>query len=172
MISKEKKQIILKELGDKLSRQQVVIFSDYAGLAVSQLEELRRQLKENGIDYQVVKKTLIDLALEKAKLNKVKVKGLPGQIGLVLGYQDEILPAKILYNFAKKNESLKILAGLVKGECLDNQALVELAEMPSREELLARLVGSLASPLRGLTNIFQGNLVKLVFILKNLELEA
>ncbi len=172
MISKEKKQAIIKDLTDKLTRQKVVIFSDYTGSKVAQLEELRQKLREKEIDYQVAKKTLVDLILKKAGLDKIKVKELPGQIGLVFGYQDEALPAKILYNFSKENESLKILAGLVQGKYLDSQALIELAKLPSREELLARLAGSLAAPLSGLVNTLQGNLRKLTFILKNLKLET
>lgn len=172
MISKEKKQSILKDLADKLSRQQIVIFSDYSGLKVNQLGELRRQLKENGVDYQVAKKTLIDLALAKAGLNKVKAKELSGQIGLAFGYQDEVLPAKILYNFAQNNESLEMLAGLSDGQCLDSQALIKLAKLPSREELTAQFVGGLAAPLTGLINVLQGNLRKLTIIFKNLKPEA
>jgi len=172
MISREKKQVILKDLADKLSRQQIVIFSDYTGLKVSQLEELRRQLRENGIDYQIAKKTLIDLALTKTGLDKIKAKELSGQIGLAFGYQDELLPAKILYNFAQANESLEMLAGLAGGQYLDSQALIELAKLPSREELTAQLVGGLAAPLTGLINVLQGNLRKLTIILKNLRPEA
>ncbi len=169
MISKEKKQVILKNLADKLSRQQIVIFSDYSGLKVSQLEELRRQLRENEIDYQVAKKTLIDLALAKAGLDRIKARELHGQIGLVFGYQDEVLPAKILYNFAQNNESLEMLAGLSGGQYLDSQALIELAKLPSREELVAQFVSGLAAPLTGLINVLQGNLRKLTIILKNLK---
>jgi large subunit ribosomal protein L10 len=172
MISKEKKQAIIKDLTDKITRQKVVIFSDYTGLKVNQLEELRQKLRENEIDYQIAKKTLADLILKKAGLDKIKVKELPGQIGLVFGYQDEVLPAKILYNFSKENESLKILAGLVQGKYLDSQALIELAKLSSREELLVRLIGNLAAPLNGLINALQGNLRKLTFILKNLKLET
>lgn len=169
MISKEKKQAIIKELTDKLTRQKIVIFSDYTGLKVSQIDELRRKLREKGIDYLVAKKTLIDLALQRVGLDKIKVKELPGQIGLVIGYQDEALPAKILHNFAKENESLKMLAGLVRGEYLANQSLVDLAQLPSREELLIGLVSSLAAPLSGLLNTLRGNLRKLIFILKNVK---
>jgi large subunit ribosomal protein L10 len=172
MISKKQKQEIINNLVDKLSRQKAVIFSDYTGLKVSQIQELRRELREKGIDYQVAKKTLIDLALEKAGFKNVRVKELPGQIALVFGYQDEVLPAKILYNFAKGNESLKILAGLVQGEYLESEAVINLAKLPSREELLAKLVSNVGAPLAGLINTLQGNLRKLIFILKNLKLEA
>lgn len=167
MITKEQKKEIIKDLADKLSLQKTVVFSDYTGLKVNQIQELRSQLREKEIDCQVVKKNLINLALKKANFDKVDIKGLPGQIVLVLGYQDEILPAKILYNFSKGNESLKILAGLVNKEYLDEEAMIKLAKLPAREELLAELVGCLKAPISGLPNVLQGNLRKLTFILKS-----
>jgi len=172
MTSKEKKQKIINDLADKLARQKAVIFSDYTGLKVNQVQKLRRQLREKQIDYQVSKKTLIDLALKKAGLDKIRAKELPGQLVLVFGYQDEISPAKILYNFSKENEALKILAGLVNGEYLTEEAIISLAKLPSREELLAKLIGSISAPLFGLINAFQGNLRKLTNLLRNLKLET
>ncbi len=172
MISKEKKQEIIKDLADKLSRQKTVIFSDHTGLKVNQVQNLRWQLREEKIDYQVAKKTLIDLAFKKAGFDKIKIKGLPGQIALIFGYEDEILPAKILYNFSRENESLRILAGLVNGEYLEEKAIIGLAKLPSRQELLARLIGNVSAPLSGLINVLQGNLIKLVNLFKNLKLET
>ena len=171
MITKEQKKETIKDLVDKLSRQKSVIFSDYTGLGVNQFQVLRSQLREQGIDCQVAKKTLIDLALEKAGFD-IKIKELPGQVVLAFGYQDEVLPAKILYNFSKENEALKILTGLVQGEYLENEAIISLAKLPSRQELLARLVGSFSSPLSGLINALQGNMRKLIFIIKDMKLEA
>ena len=171
MITKEQKKETIKDLVDKLSRQKSVIFSDYTGLGFNQFQVLRYQLREQGIDCQVAKKTLIDLALEKAGFD-IKIKELPGRVVLAFGYQDEVLPAKILYNFSKENEALKILTGLVQGEYLENEAIISLAKLPSRQELLARLVGSFSSPLSGLINALQGNMRKLIFIIKDMKLEA
>lgn len=172
MITKEKKKEIIKDLADKLVRQKAVIFSDHTGLKVNQAQDLRQQLREEKIDYQVAKKTLIDLAFKKAGFDKIKIKELPGQIALVFSYEDEILPAKILYNFSRKNESLKILAGLVNGEYLEKETIIGLAKLPSKQELLAKLAGSVSAPLSGLINVLQGNLIKLVNLFKNLKLET
>jgi len=172
MITKKQKQEIIKDLADKLSRQKAVIFSDYTGLKVNQVQELRQQLREKEIDYQVAKKNLIDLALKQAGFKKIKAKELTGQLALVFGYKDEVLPANILYNFSKENESLKILAGLINGEYLEKEGIISLAKLPSRQELLAKLVGSISAPLSGLTSTLQGNLIKLVNLFKNLKLET
>lgn len=172
MITRKQKKQIIDGLVDKLSRQKTVVFFDYTGLKVNQFQELRSQLREQGIDCQASKKTLIGLALEKAGLKDVKVRDLPGQVASVFGYEDEVLPARILYKFSKTNEELKMLAGLIQGDYLDGDAIISLAKLPTKQELLAKVIGSISSPLYGLTNVLRGNLTKLVFVLKNLKLEA
>ena len=167
MITKEKKKEIVKDLIDKLSRQKSVVFFDYTGLKVNQFQELREKLREENIDCVVVKKSLIDLALEKAAFKNLKIRDLPGQIALVFGYEDEVLPAKILYDFSKKNEDLKIVTGLIQSEYLENEAIISLAKLPTKKELLGKLINSVSAPINGLNNALQGNLRKLVYILKS-----
>jgi len=159
MINKKKKQQILQDLVEKLKRQKVVIFTDYTGLKVKQLEELRKTLREKQAEYQVIKKTLIDLGLKKSGLDKISVKELTGQIGLIFGYQDEVEPAKIAYQFGSENESFRILKGLLEGEVIEAEELEKLSKLPSREVLLARLVGQLNAPISNLVYQLRGNLV-------------
>ncbi len=172
MITKEQKKEIIKDLIDKLSRQKAVVFFDYTGLGVNKFQELRNKLREREIECQAYKKTLINLSLEKAGFKGLKTNDLPGQVALVFGYNDEILPAKILYDFSKGNKEIKILSGFVQGEYLEQAAIENLAKLPSRQELLGKVIGSILSPISNLTNIFNGNLIKLINILKNLKLEA
>lgn len=169
MITKDKKKEIIKDLVERLSRQKAIVFFDYAGLKVDQFQELRNKLREENIDCQVIKKTLIDLALEKAGLKVNQVKELPGQIALVLGYEDEVAPAKILYQFSRNNEEVKIIAGIIEGDYLENEAIISLARLPSKQELLGRLVGSISGPTYGLVNALKSNLRKLVFVLSNMK---
>lgn len=171
MIPKAKKQEIVKDLIDKLSRQKAVIFSDYSGLGVSQLENLRKKLKKEGIDFRVFKKTLIDLTLQKLGLEAIRTKNLNGQIAAAFGYEDEIKPAKILYNFSKENEKLKILAGIIGGEFFEAENIKDLAKLPPREDLLAQLAGNLSSPLSGLIKALEDNLRKFVYILTKMKHE-
>ena len=167
MITKEKKKEIVEGLAARLSRQKTVVFFDYTGLKVNQVQELREKLRGEEIDCQASKKTLIDLALSKAGLDGVKVKDLPGQIAMVFGYKDEVMPAKILYDFSKENEDVKILSGFIQGEYLENEVILNLAKLPSKQELLGKLVGSIASPLSGMVNVLQGNLRGLICVLNN-----
>lgn len=172
MISKEQKKEIIEGLTDKLSRQKTVVLFDYTGLKVGKFQELRGQFREQGIECQAGKKTLIDLAFKKAGLDSLKAKDLTGQVALVFGYDDEVLPAKILYNFSKGNKEIKILSGFVQGEYLEQEAMLNLAQLPSRQELLSRVINSILSPISKITCIFNGNLIKLINIFKNLKLEG
>jgi len=172
MISKEQKKEVIKDLTDKLSKQKAVIFFDYSGLKVNKFQELRRNLRDQEIDCQANKKTLISLSLEKSGFKGVGTKDLPGQVALVLGYNDEVLPAKILYDFSKTNKEIKILSGFIQGEYLDNLSIENLAKLPSRQELLSKAIGSMLSPISNLAYVFNGNLIKLTNILKNLKSEV
>ena len=95
---------------------------------------------------------------------------MSGQPALAFGYEDEILPAKIVYDFSRENGRVKILSGLVNGEYLGNEAIVSLAQLPSKQELLAKLIGGISSSLFGLNNVLSGNLRKLIYILKNCKI--
>jgi len=172
MITKEQKKAIIKDLTDKLKKQKSVVFADYTGMTVNQVQKLRQQLRADGLDYQVAKKTLIDLCLKEVGLKDLSVKDLQGQISLTFSYQDEVAPAKILYNFSKENESLKILTGLVNNQVLSQEEIINLAQLPSRAELLAKLVGSISAPMSGLLNALEGNIKSLIYLLKNIKPET
>ena len=102
----------------------------------------------------------------------MKVKELSGQVSVTFGYDDEVAPAKILYLFSKEHENLKLIAGLVNGELLSQEELINLAQLPSKAELLAKLVGSLAAPMSGMLSVLQGNLKSLMYILSNIKPES
>jgi len=170
MLTKEKKKEVIDDLADKMSRQKAIIFFDYTGLKVNDSQKLRDKFRKEGIECRVSRKTLIDLALEKSGFGQIKTKEIAGQPGLAFGYKDEVLPAKIIYDFSKENEHIKILSGLVNGEYLSGEDILNLAQLPSKQELLAKLVGGISSPLYGLNNILSGNLRKLLYILKNCKI--
>ena len=172
MITKEDKKQIVDELADKFSRQKVAIFSDYTGLNVNRSQELRSLLRENDVDYRVAKKTLIDLALKQAGIEGINIKGIEGQISVAFGYDDEVNPVKLMNKFAKDSESMDLVAGLLGDQYLSAEQVNALAKMPSREEMMAKVVGSISAPLSGLVNSLQGNLRSLVYILSNIKSEA
>jgi len=164
--TREQKEKTLGELEEKFAKIKAAVFVSFKGLKVKDATALRNILRKEKIDYEVAKKTLLKLALQKTGLEGVDPKKLEGNIAVAFGYDDEVTPAKILNNFKSKNEALKILGGILENKYIDSAKVVELANIPSRPELLAKLVGSIDSPVSGFVNVLAGNLRGLVQVLK------
>jgi large subunit ribosomal protein L10 len=169
MLTRKQKQELIEKLTQKVRDSKSIIFADYKGLKVSELKELRRKLKESQAEFKVAKKTLIDLALKEAGIKEAVSKKMEGQISLVFGSKDEVSAAKILQNFSKKNEGLKILGAILDGKFLDQPQAMALAKVPSREQSLAQLVWTINAPLQGFVSVLGGNLRSLVFVLSNIK---
>lgn len=163
--TKLQKEEIVKNLAAKLKASKAVVFSDYKGLQVKDMTVLRRELRASGIDLKVLKKTLISLALKDAGI-EVDVKKLEGQIAIAISSGDEVAAAKIIAKAAKANENLKIVGGILGVKELSAAEVNALAKLPSKEELLAKLVGTLNAPVSGFVNVLAGNLRGLVNVLK------
>lgn len=168
MLTRIQKEELIKELADKLKRQKSLVFTDFSGLGVSDIQDLRRKLKEVDAEYKITKKTLIKLALEKAK-KEIDVAQFRGQIALVFGYKDPITLFKVISEFSKAKENLKISGGLMENKFLTKEEIEELAELPSKEELLARIVGGIRAPISGFINVVQGNIFGFINLLKQLK---
>lgn len=156
-LTKVQKQKIVEELKEKIERQKSIVFVDFSGVGVKDLSKLRKKMKGADCELKVAKKTLISLAL-KGKKVEIDFKKLEGEIALGFGYKDEILPFKIFYDFSKANENLKIIGGLIGREFLEKEKAVELAKLPSKEELLAQLFFTTKFSIFGLYNHLQRNL--------------
>jgi large subunit ribosomal protein L10 len=170
--SKEQKKQILQDLADKISKAKSVMFTKFSRLGVKENEELRRELKKEGSEYYVAKKTLMDLAFKDLKIDGLNVKSFEGQIAAVFGYQDEVAPAKIVSNFKKKleeEEKVEFLGGILENKYIDAAKVRELASLPSKQELYAKIVGSINAPVSGFVNALAGNLRNLVYVLKAIE---
>jgi large subunit ribosomal protein L10 len=165
MLNKDQKKALVKDLTDQIKSSKVSIFSDFTGTSVAKMQELRRELRQAGATYKVSKKKLFDLAFKEAAI-EVDSTGLEGQIGLTVGQQDEVSAAKILNVFAKKNKNFKILRGVLGNQVLTDKEVIALAMLPTKEELLAKLVGTINAPVSGFVNVLAGNLRKLVYVLK------
>ena len=163
-LTKEQKQKILKDLKEKISKQKIMIFVDFTGLKVKPLSNLRKKLKVIDSQLKVAKKTLIQLAFKESGL-ETEVKKIKGEIGLVLGLKDSLSPTKLVWQFSQENPNLKILGGIFENKFVEAERIIELAQLPTKEELLARLVGSISAPISGFINILQGNIKGLIYIL-------
>jgi len=164
--SKQQKELTVKSLTDKLGRAKAVVFANFEGLTVSQVTKLRNECRVSNVDYLVAKKTLLKKALELVGLKDIEPKAMAGGITTVLAYDDEVVAAKVLSKFAKDNPALKIAGGILENKFVAVATVNSLASIPSREELLAKAVGSIAAPLSGLVKVLHGNLRNLVFVLQ------
>lgn len=163
-LTKIQKQRILDDLRDKIARQKAIILVGITGLKVKDLADLRRKLKNIDANIQIAKKTLAEIVLKEKKLDFDKNK-FKEEIGFIFAFGDGLRTAKLVYQFSKENESLKILGGYLENEFKESENILTIAQLPTRDELLAKLVGTISNPVFGLLNIFQGNIKGLITVL-------
>lgn len=159
--TKETKKQDLEILENKLNDSKSVIFANFFGLKVKDTEALRTKCRENNLSCSVLKKNLLTLAL---KNKGVQVEDIEGEIVAIFG-DDEVIPAKITADFGKAHKSLKIVAGVIDGKFSTKEDVITLSKLPSREELLAKFVGTINAPVSGFVNVLAGNMRKFVYVL-------
>ncbi len=165
MLTREQKEQLVEQLKNKLKEKKIVVFTDFRGLGVDDMNELRSKIKEEGGEYKVVKHSLLKLAVKGAGLDKASLSNIENHpLGIVFG-EDEVALPKAIYNFSKDHETLKMIGGILDKNPLSLDQLNTLALIPDREELYGKIVGSLSAPLYGMVNVLQGNLRNLVYIL-------
>lgn len=162
------KEAQVAELVDNFSEAKSLIITDYLGLDVSEVTELREKLREAGVNYKVVKNTLARIAAEKAELDNIN-EYIIGPTAIAFGIEDVVSPAKVLVEFAKEHEKLEIKCGVLKGQVINMEKVKSLADIPSREVLLAKAFASMKSPISGLVNVLQGNIRGLVQVLNQIK---
>ena len=167
--SKQQKTAIVKDLSDRLSKSKSLVFTKYHGLKVSEIRELRGKMQEQGADYSVVKNSLLKVAWDKSELKDAKLEKQAGPLAVAFGYEDEVAPAKLCWQFARKHKALEITGGILDKDLLTKEAVVNLAKLPSKNELIAKVVGSIGAPLSGLVNVLVGNLRGLVNVLSAIK---
>jgi large subunit ribosomal protein L10 len=143
----ELKKQTVAEIADKLKNSKSTILVDYRGLNVSEVTELRRQLREANVEFKVYKNTLTRRAAEEAGFEGIN-EVLVGPTAVAFGMEDVVAPAKVLNNFAKDHENLEIKGGIIEGNVASLDQIKELAELPSREGLLSMLLSVLQAPVR------------------------
>ena len=160
------KQAIVAGLKEKLTTAKGAVLTNYRGLTVAQDTKLRRQLREAGVEYRVVKNTMTRIAAQEAGLEGLDVY-LEGPTAMAISATDPVAPAKIIIDFVKEHklQALEVKAGLVEGNVIDEKGVKALASLPSREVLIAKMLGSMQSPITGLVNVLQGSIRNLVYAL-------
>lgn len=166
--TKAQKQETVTALATKLRRAPTVYVTDFTGLNVAKISDLRRKLRAAGVEYVVVKNTLALRAFQDAQVAGLE-SFLGGPTALALGGSDAAAAAKVLVDFAKENEKPAIKAGLVEGRAVTPAEVKQLAALPSRPELMAQLGGALQSPLAGFVGALNGLLYMMVGALEALQ---
>lgn len=154
MAKVELKQPIVQAIVDDITGAESVVLVDYRGLTVAQDTELRKQLREAGIIYKVCKNTMMKRAFEGTEFAALE-EHLEGPSAIAISKDDATAPARILCKFAKDAKALELKCGVVEGTVYDVAGLTELAKIPSREELLSRLLGSMQSPITNFARVIK-----------------
>jgi large subunit ribosomal protein L10 len=164
-----KKEEAVKELRDRLAKAQNLFLTDYAGLTVEEITKLRRELRKDGNTYSVVKNTLFRIAAGDEIASKLDA-FLAGPTGIVFASgNDPVAPAKAIKQFGDDSKKLSIKAAYIDGQLVDAKQVAVLASLPPKPELIAKLVGTLAGPLRGLVTVLSGNQSGLVRVLNQIR---
>ena len=150
-MNKEKKQSYIKEMTAQFEKSEAVLVTHYQGLSVKQLDNLRKQMREHGIQFKITKNRITKIALENSRCKDIK-NLFTGPTAVALS-DDAITSAKILTKFSKDNKSLKILGGIMGKEILDVAAVENVATLPTLDEARAKIVGILRSPAQKITSI-------------------
>lgn len=145
----QEKAVLVSEIAEKFKASKSTIATDYRGLTVAEVTELRKQLREAGVEYKVLKNTLSRRALAELEVTGFD-EYLTGPTALAFGFDDPVTPAKVLNDFARRHKALELKGGLVEGKVVSAEGVISLATLPSREGLLSMLLSVLQAPMRNL----------------------
>ena len=155
-VSKNRKQQQLEVLIDKFQNAKSIFFSEYTGISVKDFGKVRDTLRESNVECKVAKKTLIKLAAEQIGIKEIPTEALEGPIAVILSNEDEIAGAKLISNLKKEYETLELTGGIFDGEAFGQDKAKAYAAIPAKEELLAKLVGSMKAPISGFHGVTHG----------------
>lgn len=164
-ITREQKEAQVEALKQEFAKSSMTIMTSYSGLSVKASQELRKQMKAEGGSFRVVKNAMLKRAVTEGFEN-TDVSDLEGPVAVAFGYEDQVAPAKLIVDYAKKYQTLEPIGAInAMGERFDANQVKKLASLPSREQLTGQLVSVIAAPLSGFVNVLQGNLRGLVTVL-------
>lgn len=140
----EAKKMIVKEIQEKIENSKSIVLSDYQGLNVAEVTELREEFREAGVDFKVYKNNLVKLAIQDTEYESLK-EDLVGPNALAFSYEDPVISASIINDFSKDHENLSLKTGIVEGEYCDIEKMAKIASIPSKDELVVKFLGSVKS---------------------------
>lgn len=163
--TRQQKEEFINDFQEKLAAAKSIVFVHFDGLKVKEVEELRKLFRAEKVHYVVAKKTLLKKAFAEAGIKDYDPATFEKEVGVAFGIEDEVAPARIVQKYSKDHEALQAFGGVLEKNYVGKDKIVELSRLPSKEELLAKVVGSLNAPVSGFVNVLAGNLRKLVYVL-------
>lgn len=165
MVSKalDAKKESVKKLKDCIDKAKIAVIADYKGFNVKEMTDLRKLLYKEDAEYKIVKNTVLSRAVDSAYPDLQK--HMQGTTAILLGYKDAVAPLKIMVDFLKEIEKGAVRAGVIENAFVGQEDLIKISKLPGRDVLLAKLVGSMKSPMSGLVNVMQGTIRSLVYAL-------
>jgi large subunit ribosomal protein L10 len=152
--AKKQKQIVIDEIKEKLDGAKALVVIDYMGITVAEADNMRRKLREENIDYTVYKNTLVKRAVEGTEFEGI-ADVLDGPSAFAISKEEATAPARVLKGIMTEYKKMDFKAGVIEGEFMDKAAITELADIPSREALIAKFMGSIQSPVSKLVRTFK-----------------
>lgn len=163
----EKKQQIVDDIKEKFQGASGVVLAEYRGMSVAQVTKLRVELREAGVEYRVLKNTMVQRAADEIGIEGLD-SFLKGPTAIAFS-EDPVTGAKILSEFTKKNKTLTIKAGVLEGKVISSEKVKDLANLPSREILLSQVLAGFQGPLQGMVNVLQGPIRKMGYALEEVR---
>lgn len=168
-MKRSEKEAIIAEVAEKASRAVAMYFADFSKVTVAEETELRREFRKSGIEYNVVKNTLARKALEQLSGYDRVFDNLSGPTGIAFSFEDPSVPAKIIKKFSDKTGKLQLKVAIVEKQIYDAAKLDQLANMPSRKELIASILGSVQAPISGIVGAINAIARDLVYVIDAIE---
>ncbi len=162
------KEALVEEVKDKMERAKSAVLTDYRGLNVSESTELRRKLRDEQVEYRVIKNTMARFAVRDLGLDEM-IEYLEGPTAIAFSYEDPAAAPKVLSEYAKKNKKLKIKAGLLAGVLIDAEGIQSLANLPSREVLLSKVAMAMQSPVSSFVSVLHAPIRDFVYVLDSVR---
>jgi large subunit ribosomal protein L10 len=167
IITKEKKKKIVDEICENIKKKDGVFFVGFKGIKGNESKDLRNELKKSGGKMIVARKTLVKVAFKKEKIEFDPL-ALQGEVGFIFSFEDAITTAKVIRKFDKE-EKVLILGGIYEGNVLTLEEVKAIADLPTKEELLSKFLGTLSAPMSGFLQVLQGNTKGLLYALSSIN---
>jgi len=166
--TKEQKKKIVEEIKEKIKKAKTIVLLDFTGVKSPEFLDLRKKIKKLKKDLKVAKKTLTQIAFKEEKID-FDVRKLKGQLALAFGEKEDLPLIKTIFQTSQKIKNLKILGGFLEKEFLSTEKIIELAKLPTKEELIAKFVGSLSAPISNFVYVLSAIPQRFVFVLSQIK---